>query len=103
MIQCKYQRSQLINYAKEINQMDELQEHQFYNEDTDPPPTRQKLSDRPINIVSVVIQTELDCDPAQGEYGLYISGFIGSLDTNAQGGVYVTKHKEIKQCSTITK
>lgn len=67
--------------------MDEMEEYAFYNEEGDPPLERQKLSDRPVNIIPVWITTESGCDPEQGEYSLYISNFIGSLNINAPGGV----------------
>ena len=48
--------------------------------------TKEKLSDRSINIVSVLIGTEKGCDYSEGEYSMYISGLIGNLNLMASGG-----------------
>lgn len=48
--------------------------------------TREQLTDRVINYVSVLIYTESGCYPEDGEYSLVISSFIGSLDINSPGG-----------------
>jgi len=48
---------------------------------------RQQLSDRAINYVSVLVETEKGCDINEGEYSLYIMSFIGSLDIYSPGGV----------------
>jgi len=47
----------------------------------------QKIEDRTVNIVNVVINVESGCDWRLGEYSLYITGFIGALDLHSVGGV----------------
>jgi len=48
---------------------------------------KQKIEDREINTVQVIIGTELDCDPKEGEYSVHLSSFIGALDLSSIGGV----------------
>ena len=47
----------------------------------------QRIEDSSINFVQVFVETELDCDPSEGEYSLTIISFIGSLDISSIGGV----------------
>lgn len=49
--------------------------------------TREQIKDRHINYISVSLTVESGCDPKEGEYGLYISDFIGRLDICSIGGV----------------
>lgn len=49
--------------------------------------TYERLEDRPINYISVQLTIESGCNPNEGEYGLYISSFIGCLDICSAGGV----------------
>ena len=49
--------------------------------------TFQRIEDRPVNYVEVLIFTELGCDPQEGEYRLVINSFIGLLDISSPGGV----------------
>lgn len=48
---------------------------------------KEKIEDRSVNYVSVNITLESGCDPEDGEYGLHIISFIGSLDLSSHGGV----------------
>ena len=48
---------------------------------------KQNIENRPINYVSILLNTEKDCDPSDGEYSLVIISFIGSLDLSSYGGV----------------
>lgn len=48
---------------------------------------KEKIEDRSVNYVSINIALESGCDPEDGEYGLYITSFIGSLDLSSHDGV----------------
>lgn len=48
---------------------------------------KENIEDRSVNYVSVNITLESGCDPEDGEYGLHITSFIGSLDLSSYGGV----------------
>ena len=48
---------------------------------------KQKIESRQVNYVQVMITVESGCDPKEGEYGVEICGFIGSLDISSVGGV----------------
>ena len=47
----------------------------------------QNIEERSVNYVQVNIVTESGCDIEEGEYSMYIAGFIGGLDLNTPGGV----------------
>ena len=49
--------------------------------------TFERIDDRAINYVSVHLNTELGCNPLQGEFSLYISDFIGTIDIDSGGSV----------------
>lgn len=48
---------------------------------------KQRIKDRDINYVHVVLAVYGDCNPEEGEYDLIITGFIGHLDIYQEGGV----------------
>lgn len=47
---------------------------------------KQGIGDRRINTVAVLVTTEDDCDPKEGEYDLTVSQIIGELDIRSLGG-----------------
>ena len=47
---------------------------------------KQNIKDRPINYISILLDTEEDCDPEEGEYSLVIISFIGGLDLSPKDG-----------------
>ena len=47
---------------------------------------RQRIENRPVSYVNVVIAVEEGCNPAEGEYGIAITGFIGMLDLTCTSG-----------------
>lgn len=47
----------------------------------------QNINDRSVNYVHVNIVTEAGCDIEEGEYSMYIAGFVGGLDLSSPGGV----------------
>lgn len=49
--------------------------------------TFERIEDRPVNYVSVVIYTEAGCDPLKDEYTAIVASFVGSLDISSPGGV----------------
>lgn len=48
---------------------------------------RQDIKARAINYIEITIVTETGCNARDGEFSLYLSGFIGCLDLNSYGGV----------------
>ena len=56
----------------------------------------QKIGDRSVNFVEVLLVTESGCNPDEGEYSLSINSFIGTLDISSFGGV--DDISLVKQC-----
>lgn len=49
--------------------------------------TKERISKRSVNYVSVYIFTENGCDPNEGEYTLHLQSFSNFLDICSLGGV----------------
>lgn len=48
---------------------------------------KERIEDRGVNFVQVIIGTESGCRVADGEYSVFIIGLIGELDIHSYGGV----------------
>ena len=47
----------------------------------------QRIEDRPVNYINLVLSVEDGCNPEDGEYKLIITNFLGYLDINQIGGL----------------
>ncbi len=48
---------------------------------------KQRIEDRLVNYINLVLSVEDGCKPEEGEYSLIITNFLGYLDINQIGGV----------------
>ena len=48
---------------------------------------KERIENRPVNYVNVVLGVKDGCNPEEGEYSFMITGFLGALDIHSIGGV----------------
>lgn len=49
--------------------------------------TFQRIEDRPVNVVQVLVHTESGCSVKEGEYTTLLGGFLGALSLDVPGGM----------------